>query len=284
MNRLIEQAMHKTFLKVLSALLLSASAHLAQASAITVADWQFNERAGTTLNNTANTGSGISDISGPGSSWNVGITGLSTNGSGRLNIGNDGKGGSGTRSAYADFSPDFAQISSGILSVFTTFSAWSLPSQPLGFSMAFIEGNSFSSAQFGLFASASGYSLGGAVDPAGDGSDLITTALFASFQPLTVRLDVDLDHDDYGLAFDVGSGFVSVGRAAIDSATAGINSLRLGLNGDFGRNTLAIERIWVTATPTPTATVPEPASALLLLTALGLMLLLRAPARKLRGT
>ncbi|CAN5177411.1 hypothetical protein BH11PSE10_BH11PSE10_11130 [soil metagenome] len=282
MNRLIEQAMHKTILKVLAALLLSGAAHLAQASAITVADWQFNERAGTSLNNTANSGSGLDGLSGPGSSWNVGITGLASNGTGGLNIGNDGKGGSGTRSAYADFSPDFAQISSGILSVFTTFSAWSLPSQPASFTMAFIEGDSFSTAQFGLFSSAGGYSLGGSVDPDGDGGDLITAALFDRFQPLTVRLDVDLDRHDYGLAFDTGSGFVSIGHAAIDSSTAGLNSLRFGVNGNFGSNALAIDRIWVMAKETPTAAVPEPASALLLLTALGLMLLLRAPARKQR--
>ena len=249
-----------------AALLLATSA---QASTV-IADWNFFEPGGTTLNNTLNTGAGLNGV---GSSWNVGITGLNTLGNGLLNIANDGRGGSGTRSAYADFGPAFDQISSGTVSLYTHFAAWNpglAANNTPSFTLALIEGNSFSTAQFTVAASALGYALSGDVDAGGAGAALAQAVNFATFAPLTVRLDVSLDHLDYALAYDLGGGFVTVGGAAIDPFTAGINSLRLGLSGDFSVAALGVDRIWLVATPTatPTAAVPEPGTLLLLLVGL----------------
>ncbi len=260
-------------LAALGLLAAFAVAPLAQAGSL-VADWQFADAAGTSLNASANTGAGV------GSNWGLNLTGSSSNGSGQFRIANDGKGGSGTRSAYADLLPDFAEFSSGTLSLFTSFAAWSpagTAANAPSFTLGFIEGNDFSTAQFTLSALASGFGLRGAVDAYGGGANLLQTwQSSGAFQPLTVRLDVNLDLLDYSLAVDSGNGYTSLGHAAIDPATFAINSLRLSVDGDFSANALLIERIWVESAPT--SAVPEPSA--LWLSLLGLLLMLALSSRR----
>lgn len=258
-------------------LLLATLAFAPAARAVVVADWTFSEAAGKTLNQTANTGAGVG---GAGGSWDVAVTGVSTNGSGELNIRNNGGGGSGTRTTYADFGPYPGSVTSGTLSLYTTFSAWRLPTSGAGlpsFTLAFIEGNGFSTAQFTVAATAGGLRLSGGVDATGNGSAIAQTALFAatSTGPLTVRLSVDLASLNYSLAYDTGSGFAVLGSGRVDSFTAGINSLRLSVAGDYtyggdaSGTFLAVDRIWVA--DGPVANVPEPAAAAMLLTGLALL-------------
>jgi hypothetical protein len=255
------------------------------------ADWTFSEAAATTLNLTANTGIGVA---GAGSTWDVAIPGVATNGSGQLTVRNTGTGGSGTRTAYADFGPVPAAITSGTVSVYASFASWNLAGAGTGgnagaapnFSLALIEGNNFSTAQLSLRAGPGGVVVVG--DSDGDGSDLVQTATFAAStsQALTVRLSVDLDALRYSLAFDTGSGYVVLGSAAVDSFTAGVNSLRMALSGDFtvggqaGRG-LVLDRVWVVQGPV--STVPEPAAAWLLLLGLGLGGLACVPSRRVRS-
>jgi len=235
-----------------------------------IADFGFGELGGNTLNQTANSGTGVG---GAGGTWGTAVSGVTTNGSGLLVIRNAGGGGSGTRTAYADLGPvATGTVSSGAVSLYTTFSGWDLPGvlndSPL-FSLGFIEGNDFLTAGFSLTAGA-GVTLSGQVDASGNGSDLATTQAFGSTRaaPLTVRLSVDLDTDMYSLAYSSGGGYTSLGSAAVDSATLGINSLRWSVSGNFASTTnsfLGIDRIWVETGP-----VPEPASAALVALALGL--------------
>jgi hypothetical protein len=252
-------------------LALLAALLVGSASAAPVAEWTFSEAAGSTLNQTANSGTGVN---GPGTPWNVAITGTPTTGSGELRIANDGKGGSGTRSAYADFGPDFDSLESGRYSLFARFSDWALPaSGSQRFTLGFIEGNDFSTAAFSLAAAAGGFLLTGDVDPWGDGETLAQSFSLPSWQALTVRLDLDLDLLSYRLGIDLGAGFSWLGSAAIDSLTQGVNSLRLGLEGDFTHNPLLLDRIWLE--PTAAAAVPLPGTAALLLLGLGLLSLRR---------
>jgi hypothetical protein len=256
------------------------------AAQTTIADWTFSETAATALNTTANSGSGVD---GAGGRWDVAISGLATDGAGLLSIRNAGLGGSGTRSAYADFGPyPGGTVSTGVLSLYTTFASWNFTapgSHTPTFTLAFIEGNDFSTAEFSFGVSGSGLSLGAGVDPYGDGTALAGVASFGllSSGPLTVRLDVNLERLSYGLFYDAGAGFQGLGNAAVDSLTAGVNSLRLSVTGDYtlgGRadTGLQIDRIWVTAAPV--AAVPEPASAALLLGGLGLAAWLRRRAAR----
>ncbi|TDP61271.1 cyanophycinase [Roseateles toxinivorans] len=267
----------KTKTSILIAGLLLGTALHAQAL---VADWQFDEVAGSTLNTSVN--------SGPGSTWNLALTGSASNGLGQFSIGNDGRGGSGTRSTYADFASDFTAISYGTLRLSAHFSAWNPSSAGSSFTLGFIEGNDFSTAQFSLAAAlGGGFALSGAVDPFGDGKPLAQIASFASFSPLTVYLDLDLDAHSYSLAYDLGLGFTRLGSASVDSLTSGVNSLRLAVAGDFSAAPLLLDSISVSA-------VPEPATWLLMIAALPLLgwqrrrltpvawtaaLLLAAPAR-----
>jgi hypothetical protein len=257
--------MHTFFkhsLPVLLALLLGATAPAR--AGLVLADWQFAESAATTLNNTVNSGAGLN---GPGSSWNVAITGVGSDGAGQLLLANDGKGGSGTRSAYADFGPAFDQISSGTLSLLVRLGSWGGAPAGAGQSIwfDFIEGNDFLGAGMELAADGAGFHLGGRIDPFGDGGALAGGASFTSAAPLTLRLDLHLDTLRYGLGYDAGAGFVSLGVAYMDSLTEGINSLRLGSAGDFSANPLALDRLWVEWEAT---SVPEPASPALLLAGL----------------
>jgi hypothetical protein len=263
------------------AALLALALGSAATAQTTIADWTFSEAAATTLNNTANSGTGVD---GAGSAWDVAIAGLATDGAGLLAVRNAGLGGSGTRSAYADFGPyPGGTVSSGLLSLYTTFAGWSFASPGSAtpsFTLAFIEGNSFSTAEFSFAVNSQGLTLGASVDAFGDGTPLGASANFGLLgsSPLTVRLDVNLDTLNYGLSYDAGAGFVSLGSAPVDSFTAGVNSLRLSVSGDYtlgGRTDsgLQIDRIWVTSAPV--AAVPEPASYALLLGGLGLTAWLR---------
>jgi hypothetical protein len=252
--------MKHAILRLLPALALAGAALAAHADeAGPIADWTFSEAAGKTLNLAANTGSGVG---GAGGTWDVAVAGVLTDGSGLLNVRNTGAGGSGTRTTYADFGPFPGAVTTGAWSLYATFSSWNLAgASAVSFDLALVEGNSFNTAAFTLGAGPGGVTLSAGVDPSGDGSNLAATASFASVlsQPLTVRLTVDLGAFSYALAYDGGSGWVTVGSAAIDSLTAGMNSLRLTLNGDFtvgnqaGRG-LVVDRIWVdAATPVPEA-------------------------------
>jgi hypothetical protein len=249
-------------LYALSALTLAGATSVALAAA-PIADWTFSEAAGKTLNLSANTGSGVG---GAGGTWDVAIAGVLTDGSGLLNVRNTGAGGSGTRTTYADFGPYPGAVTSGTWSLYATFASWNLAGAGAGgasapsFDLALIEGNSFETAGFTLAAGPNGVTLGAGVDASGDGSNLAAAASFAAIvsQPVTVRLTVDLGALGYALAYDSGSGWVTVGGASIDSLTAGMNSLRLSLNGDFtvgnqaGRG-LVVDRIWVVAAEVPEA-------------------------------
>ncbi len=269
----------------LAAVLAGAMAPVA-AAPVVVADWAFSEAAGTTLNNTANSGAGVG---GAGSNWDVNIAGSATDGSGALVIRNNGGGGSGTRTTYADLGPVFGgTVSSGVISLYTTFSAWNLAAGPV-LTLAFIEGNDFSTAEFSFGATAAGLSLSGGVDAFGDGTAIAGSAAFAaaSAQALTVRLSVDLDTLGYSLAWDAGSGYTTLGGGQVDSLTAGINSLRLGLAGDFSGGSatsgrfLGVDRIWVVQDDVMGGgSVPEPSTAALaLLGCLGAGLGLRSRSR-----
>lgn len=253
----------KTLSPILLGLLLAAGAFPAQAGQV-LADWTFSETAGTTLNNTLNTGQGLN---GPGTNWDVAFTGVGTDGAGALVMGNDGRGGSGTRSAYANFGPDFDQVSSGTLSMFVQLAGWGPARQGTrqAISFGFIENNDFLSGGMQFFSDDSGFGLEGEVDAFGDGALLPGGAGFASFVPLTLRLDINLDLLRYALAYDAGAGFVSLGFASIDSLTQGINSLRLGTAGDFSANPLALDRLRVEWEATA---VPEPGAPALLLAGL----------------
>lgn len=257
-------------LRLLAACAALALATQAQA-ATTIADWSFNEAAGTTLNLAANAGTGLG---GPAGLWDVAIPGVATTGAGSLLVRNNGGGGSGTRTSYADFGPVPAAVTSGILSLYASFAGWDfgmpMTDGPV-FTLALIEGNDFATAFFSLQASPAGVRLGAGSDPGGDGGNFSNAAWFglSSTQPLTVRLSVDLDNRGYSLAYDSGSGFQTLGIAGIDSQTLGINSLRLALAGNFAASAapgagLAVDRLWV-VDQDPLAPIPEPASAALLL-------------------
>jgi hypothetical protein len=264
----------------LAAALLATSAAQAEAPA-PIADWRFDEAAGTALNTTVNSGTGIA---GAGSSWDVAVPGIATDGTGQLVVRNPGTGGSGTRTTFADFGPVLGgEVTSGTVSVYATFSGWDLAGAPAAgpvFRLALIEGSQFNTAELSFAAGAGGMTLGAGVDPWGDGSALAGSIGFAATRnsPLTVRLAVDLDTLSYSLAFDAGAGFFSLGQATVDSQTLGVNSLRLSVAGDFtlgdaaGGSFLGIDRIWVVqgALP-PTPPIPEPGTWLLWLTGLGLL-------------
>jgi hypothetical protein len=259
----------KTFAHLLPRLLAAGTlaATLAQAEPLPLADWSFAEAAGTTLNLTANTGAGLAGAPGL---WDVAIPGVATDGAGGLLVRNNGGGGSGTRTSYADFGPVPAAVTDGLVTLYASFSAWDLAgvgANPPRFTLALVEGNDFTTAQFTLSASANGLTLSGSSDAFGNGGAIAQTALLAvaGSTPFTVRLSVDLDALSYSLALDTGSGYALLGSAPVDSFTAGVNSLRLSLAGDFtvgaqADRGLTVDRIWVTATP-----VPEPGSAMLLL-------------------
>ena len=262
--------MKNTFKKTFATLLFlgaTVASSALQASVI-IADWNFAEPSATTLNNTSNTGAGVN---GAGTSWNTNITGTKTNGAGLLKIKNDGKGGSGTRGAYADFGPNFDQVTSGMLSLYTSFSAWNPARAGLmqSFTMGFIEGNDFSTSEFSFGASQSGFSLSGNVDAASNGAALASIGSFDAFHAMIVRLDLNLDSMRYLLSYDIGGGFISLGNAAVDSFTQGVNSLHFGVNGDFTNNALDIDRIWVVQRNS--AEIPEPNSLALLLAGLALL-------------
>lgn len=251
--------------------LLAMSLCAAASAAPVIADWRFAESAGTTLNQTVNEGTGLN---GPGGTWGLALTGSATTGAGQFSIGNDGKGGSGTRSAYADFGPNFDSISTGTLSLYASIASWN-PARPGSrFSLGFIEGNDFSTASFSLSATAGGFSLSGGVDAFGDGSVLASTANLAAVSALTLRLDLDLDALMYSVAYDLGSGFTSLGSASVDSLTLGVNSLWLGVEGDFTSAPLLLDRIWLTPGDA-VAAVPEPATAWLVLSALLVLVAVR---------
>jgi len=88
-----------------------------------------------------------------------------------------------------------------------------------------------------------------------------------SVSALTLRLDLNLDTLMYSVAYDMGSGFTSLGSASVDSLTQGVNSLWLGVEGDFSSAPLLLDRIWLTP-GAAVAAVPEPATAWLMLSAL----------------
>jgi len=272
-------AQHLLRARLGAALLLLAGGALG-ASAAPISDWSFSEAAGSTLNLTVNSGTGVD---GPATTWDVAISGVATDGNGALRVRNTGGGGSGTRTTYADFGPVPAAVSSGLVELYASFSAWNLAGAAAGgpaFTLALVEGNDFTTAQFTLAAGPAGLSLSGSSDAFGNGGNVAQTAAFAASgtQLLTVRLTVDLDALSYGLAYNIGSGsaFVPLGSAAVDSFTAGVNSLRLSLSGDFtvggqADRGLSVDRIWVT-----TSAVPEPAAAwLMLLGGCGLALAMR---------
>lgn len=263
--------MKKLLLPLLASTLWCSAAN---AGAV-IADWQFSEAAGATLNQAVNAGTGLN---GPGGTWGLALTGSAANGLGQFSIGNDGKGGSGTRSAYADFGPSFDSITTGTLSLYASIASWSPAQAGTRFSLGFIEGNDFGTASFTLSATAEGFSLAGAVDPFGDGSVLPSTANLAAFSALTLRLDLNLDARMYSVAYDGGSGFTSLGSGSVDSLTQGVNSLWLGVQGDYASAPLLLDRIWLTQGD-PVSAVPEPASAWLALAALLMLPALRRRAR-----
>ncbi len=265
----------KQLILPLLTLLLATAMPVATAGTV-LADWNFSETAGTGMNNTLNSGAGVG---GPGGTWNVAITSVHTSGAGTLVVGNDGKGGSGTRSGYADLGPDFAQLTSGTVSLFARLSDWSsVPGAGQSLSLGLIEGNDFLTAGVRFHAGADGFALEGLVDDSGNGGALGGAGQFASFVPLTIRMQLDLDLQRYALADDTGAGFMSLGSAAIDSFTGGVNSLRFGSAGDFSGNALHIDRIWLVQED-PLA-VPEPAGATLFGAALAALLLTRARRRR----
>lgn len=271
--------------RTLAALLLAAAMPLAQARVI-LADWTFSDAVGTTLNHTLNTGAGLN---GPGSSCSVAITGVQASGDGTLvvgnvgkdgNDGNDGKGGSGTRSDYADFGPAFDQLGSGTVSLFARLSSWhtALPARQQSISFGFIEGIDFLTAGMRLRAGQGGFALDGQVDDGGDGEAITGAGGVTVVEALILRLQLNLDLHRYALGYDAGNGFITLGNAAIDSATAGVNSLRFGSAGDFSSNPLHIDRIWLVqedAVP-----LPEPVTALLLAGVAALLLARRRPVRR----
>jgi hypothetical protein len=243
-----------------------------------VANWTFSEASQTTLNRAANTGAGWG---GAGTTWDVAMAGVATNGSGLLNVRNTGAGGSGTRTAYADFGPSAApntgRITAGTVSLYATFASWNLAGAGANgprLTLALVEGNDFTTAQFSLAATAAGVTLSGSVDAFGNGAPLVASALFgvARSAPLTVRVVADLGLLRYSVDYDTGAGWVTLGSAAVDSFTGGINSVRLSLNGDFtvgaqADRGLAVDRIWVVEGAV--GAIPEPAAAWLLLVGLG---------------
>ena len=67
------------------------------------------------MKGTANTGAGVG---GAGSTFDSNIAGVTTSGTGDVVVRNNGSGGSGTRTAYADFGPvATGTITSGIVSL-----------------------------------------------------------------------------------------------------------------------------------------------------------------------
>jgi hypothetical protein len=264
---------------------MALAATASAVAATPLADWTFSEAAGTTLNLSANLGSGVG---GAGGTWDVAIAGLATTGTGVLSVRNTGGGGSGTRTSYADLGPVPAALSSGVVSLYTTIAAWNFTgagSDGPTLSLALIEGNTFSTAQFTLAATAAGLRLSGSSDPTGNGGSVAQAQTFAasSTQALTVRLQVDLATLVYSVAYDQGTGFVTVGNASADTFTAGVNSLRLSLAGDFtlgGQATrgLSIDRIWVEQTASPVSEAGTLALMLAGLAVLGGMARPRRPA------
>jgi hypothetical protein len=256
--------MHASICRTLATAALCAAAGSAWADPSPVAAWTFSEAASTTLNLTTNSGAGLG---GAGSTWDVAIAGLATDGLGALVVRNNGGGGSGTRTAYADFGPYPAALTGGSWTLYARLADWNLSgagSNGPAFSLALVEGNDFTTAQFTLKAGAGGLTLGAGSDPFGDGGNVAATASFASAQSgqaLTVALSVDLPSFSYTLSYDQGAGWVTLGSAAIDSLSAGINSVRLSLSGDFTVGNLAgrqlrTDAIWVAAGAV--SAVPEP--------------------------
>ena len=271
-----------TALALAAAVMLSAP--VAVRADTLVSNWTFSEASQTTLNLSANTGAGWG---GAGTTWDVAIPGLATNGSGLLNVRNSGGGGSGTRTAYADFGPVTSQITTGTVSLYASFASWNLAGAGASgprLTLALVEGNDFTTAQFSLAANAAGVTLSGGVDPSGNGVALASTALFtpARQTPLTVRVVANLGLLSYSVDYDAGAGWVTLGSAQVDSLTAGINSARLSLSGDFSIGAqadrgLAVDRIWVVEGPV--AAIPEPGAGWMLLFGLAVV----AAARRQHG-
>jgi hypothetical protein len=219
-----------------------------------IADFQFNDAAGTAIEAAQNTAT-------PGMNFDVNapLAGVVTNGLGQLDA--TPKSNIDLGSTYIDLPGVTTGRVLGLLELSWDFdeSVYD-PAQDEEMRISLTNndprGTQITAETFFTRTSATEVSLRG--NAIGTGAAATSTVVFGSSVPrmLTI-LDADLDADTYSLHYstDGGATFLTLGPAALDPAR-GVEALRLVLNESFADDTVLVERVAF-------AVVPEPAAALL---------------------
>ncbi|BCX48214.1 hypothetical protein HAHE_21220 [Haloferula helveola] len=217
-----------------------------------VTDFEFNDAAGTTIENTVNTGT-------EGGSWDTDgdLAGTSTNGAGQFDA--SGKANTDFGSVYVDING----INSGrVLALFHV--SWSFddaiydPAQDEEFRLSLITfdpRSTFVTAEtFFTRTGADEVTMYG--NAVGTGASDTPDVFFGGSGSLLTIFDIDLDAATAELFYssDGGANFSSAGVATLDP-TRGIESVRLVLNEDYSDDSLLIERAAVSVIPEPSVAV-----------------------------
>lgn len=228
-----------------------------------ITDFQFNDIAGTELENALNSAA-------PGSNFDIDadIAGTQTNGLGQFDA---------SPKANTDFGSNYVNIAGittgrviGLFDISYNFATFAYdPAQDEEMRLTFIQFDPRST-----FVTAEIFFTRTAVDEVtlygngvGTGATDTPDVILAPVADILTMIDVDLDNDVFELfySFDDGASFTSAGTGTLDP-TRGIESVRLVLNEDFSDDTMLIDRFAVSHI------IPEPASlALFGLMGLGML-------------
>jgi hypothetical protein len=247
------------FTRLLACLAAIGAADVATASILTtfnnsipIADFKFNDAAGTAIEATANSAT-------PGMNFDVNapLAGVVTNGVGQLDA---------TPKSNIDLGSTYINLpgmtTGRVLGLFEL--SWDFDeliydaAQDEEMRISIVSNDprsTFVTAEtFFTRTSATAVSLRG--NALGTGATATSTLVLGSSVPrmLTI-LDADLDADTYTLHYstDGGASFLTLGPAALDPAR-GVESLRLVLNESFADDTVLIERVAFAVVPEPMTT------------------------------